>query len=46
VRVIVLRHHDEDDPGLVGADLEARGADVVVHPVVDHGTFQILRDST
>lgn len=39
MRVIVLRHHDEDDPGLVGADLEARGADVVVHPVVDHGTF-------
>lgn len=39
MRVIVLRHHDEDDPGLVGADLEARGAEVVVHPVVDHGTF-------
>lgn len=31
MRLVVLRHHEEDEPGLVGEAFEARGFDVAVH---------------
>ena len=37
VKIIVLRHHSEDDPGLIGEALEAHGATFTVHHVVEDG---------
>jgi len=37
VRVIALRHHREDDPGLVGEEFARRGAVIDVHNVLRDG---------
>jgi len=37
VNVIVLKHHREDDPGLIGLELERRGATISVHNVLRDG---------
>jgi len=35
--VLVLRHHDEDDPGLIGEEVERRGARLRIHHVLTDG---------
>ena len=37
MRVLVIRHHDIDDAGFVGAAFAARGAELAVHLVPDDG---------
>ena len=37
MNVIVLKHHREDDPGLIGLELERRGATISVHNVLRDG---------
>jgi len=37
MRVLVVRHHDVDDAGFIGAAFAARGADLTVHLVPDDG---------
>ncbi len=37
MRVIVLRHHREDDPGLIGQALQRRGAMIDIHNVLRDG---------
>jgi GMP synthase-like glutamine amidotransferase len=37
--VLVLRHHDEDDPGLIGEEVERRGAKLRVHHVLNDGSI-------
>ena len=33
MRVLVIRHHDVDSAGFIGAAFEARGAEITVHLV-------------
>jgi GMP synthase-like glutamine amidotransferase len=42
-RALFLRHHEEDDPGLVGAALERRGYEVVTQ-LVDDDTVHVVLD--
>lgn len=42
MRVLVVRHHDIDDAGFVGAAFEARGAELAVHLVPDDGPLPAL----
>jgi GMP synthase-like glutamine amidotransferase len=42
MRVLVLRHHEEDSPGLVGDAFAARGATVETHLYPDQGPFPDL----
>jgi GMP synthase-like glutamine amidotransferase len=42
VKVLVLRHHLEDDPGLIGEALVARGATLKIHLVPDDGPIPFL----
>lgn len=37
MRVVVVRHHEGDDPGFIGEAFEARGAEVVVHQLPEDG---------
>jgi GMP synthase-like glutamine amidotransferase len=37
MRVLVIKHHDIDDPGFIGAAFAARGADLEVHLVPGDG---------
>ena len=37
MNVIVLKHHREDDPGLIGLELERRGATISVHNLLRDG---------
>jgi GMP synthase-like glutamine amidotransferase len=41
--VLVLRHHDEDDPGLIGEEVERRGARLSVHYVPRDGPIPEAR---
>jgi GMP synthase-like glutamine amidotransferase len=42
MRVIVVRHHDVDDPGFIGAAFAARGGDLDIHLFPDEGTLPSL----
>ncbi len=37
MRVLVIRHHDVDSAGFIGAAFEARGAEITVHLVTEDG---------
>ncbi|MGH3276052.1 MAG: hypothetical protein ACRDNZ_17220, partial [Streptosporangiaceae bacterium] len=37
MRVVVIRHHEVDEAGFIGAAFAARGAEIVVHQVPDDG---------
>ncbi len=37
MRVLVIRHHDVDSAGFIGAAFESRGAELTVHLITDHG---------
>jgi GMP synthase-like glutamine amidotransferase len=39
MRVVVIKHHEIDDAGFIGAAFEARGAELIVHLVPDDGPF-------
>jgi len=41
-RVVVIRHHDNDTAGFIGAALEARGAELAVHLFPDDGPLPSL----
>jgi len=41
-RVVVIRHHDVDSPGFIGAAFEARGAELAVHLFPDDGPLPAL----
>ena len=40
--VVVIRHHDEDSAGFIGAAFEARGAELAVHMFPDDGPLPAL----
>jgi GMP synthase-like glutamine amidotransferase len=42
MRVLVVRHHDIDEAGFIGAAFEARGAELAVHLVPDDGPLPPL----
>jgi GMP synthase-like glutamine amidotransferase len=42
MRVLVIRHHDIDEAGFIGAAFAARGADLAVHLVPDDGPLPPL----
>ena len=42
MRVIVIKHHEIDDAGFIGAAFEARGAELVTHLAPDDGPFPSL----
>jgi GMP synthase-like glutamine amidotransferase len=42
MRVIVVRHHDVDDPGFIGAAFAARGGELDIHLFPDEGTLPSL----
>jgi GMP synthase-like glutamine amidotransferase len=42
MRVLVVRHHDVDDAGFIGAAFAARGAELTVHLVPDDGPLPPL----
>jgi GMP synthase-like glutamine amidotransferase len=42
MRVIVVRHHEEDSAGLVAEAFQARGAEISVHLFPDHGPLPPL----
>jgi GMP synthase-like glutamine amidotransferase len=42
MRVLVVRHHDIDEAGFIGAAFEARGAELAVHLVPDDGPLPAL----
>jgi GMP synthase-like glutamine amidotransferase len=42
MRVLVIRHHDVDEAGFIGAAFAARGAELVVHLVPDDGPLPAL----
>jgi GMP synthase-like glutamine amidotransferase len=42
MRVLVVRHHDIDEAGFIGAAFEARGAELAVHLVPDDGPLPSL----
>jgi GMP synthase-like glutamine amidotransferase len=42
MRVVVIKHHEIDDAGFIGAAFEARGADLSVHLVPDDGPLPPL----
>jgi GMP synthase-like glutamine amidotransferase len=42
MRVLVIKHHDIDDPGFIGAAFEARGAAVEQHLMPDDGPLPPL----
>jgi GMP synthase-like glutamine amidotransferase len=42
MRVIVIKHHDIDDAGFIGAAFEARGAELIMHLAPDDGPFPSL----
>lgn len=42
MRVVVVKHHEIDDAGFIGAAFEARGAELVVHLVPDSGPLPSL----
>src|SRR5260370_21111864 len=37
MRVVVIRHHEEDSAGFIGAAFEARGAELTVHMFPEDG---------
>jgi len=41
-RVVVIRHHDNDTAGFIGAALDARGAELAVHLFPDDGPLPSL----
>ena len=41
-RVVIIRHHDIDSAGFIGAAFEARGAELSVHLFPDHGPLPVL----
>jgi len=41
-RVVIIRHHDVDSAGFIGAALEARGAELSVHLFPDDGPLPAL----
>jgi pimeloyl-ACP methyl ester carboxylesterase len=42
MRVLVIRHHDIDDAGFIGAAFAARGAELCAHLVPDDGPLPVL----
>jgi len=42
MRVVVIRHHDNDTAGFIGAAFEARGAELAVHLFPDDGPLPAL----
>jgi GMP synthase-like glutamine amidotransferase len=42
MRVVVVKHHEIDEAGFIGAAFEARGAELVEHLVPDDGPFPSL----
>jgi GMP synthase-like glutamine amidotransferase len=42
MRVLVIRHHDVDEAGFIGAAFAARGAELAVHLVPDDGPLPAL----
>jgi GMP synthase-like glutamine amidotransferase len=42
MRVVVIKHHEIDDAGFIGAAFQARGAELMVHLVPDDGPFPPL----
>jgi hypothetical protein len=42
MRVLVIRHHEIDDAGFIGAAFAARGAQLAVHLVPDGGPLPAL----
>ena len=44
MKAIVLRHHDEDNPGLIGLELERRGFTLTIHRMPEDGPPPNPRD--
>ncbi|HXP18727.1 MAG TPA: gamma-glutamyl-gamma-aminobutyrate hydrolase family protein [Streptosporangiaceae bacterium] len=44
MRVVVVRHHEEDSAGFIGAAFEARGADLAVHMFPGDGPLPAFDD--